>query len=173
MPAALILGCATPELPLPKGTSKGSHSIRLKEKSSYQSTPSKYQPGQRRVREAISSQLRSKGLQITSENPELVVAHLVIIQEDATTTALGEYFGSGLETEAIADLAHRRGVVDKKQPEYFQRAGLVIDILDAKTDELIFRNYVIRDILPEGTPDEVRQRLVSEAVQEVLAPFFR
>lgn len=173
LPALVLIGCSTPDLPLPKGTSEGYHSIRLKEKSSVVSTPAKYQLGQSFVRKAIATKLQAHGLKVTTGESELIAAHLVVIQEGDTTTALGEYFGSGLETDAIADLAHRRNVTNRNSPEYFRRAGLVIDILDAKTNELIFRNYVIRDILPEASLDAVRAQLIDEAVQEVLEPFWK
>jgi hypothetical protein len=35
----------------------------------------------------------------------------------------------------------------------------------------IYRDYVIRDILPAGTSEEVRRQLIDEAVREVLDSF--
>ena len=170
--AALALGCST-GVDLPKGTSRGYTSARLMSKQPHLTIPAEYQSAQSRIRRSISTELARNGLQVTSGPADLIVGHLVVLQDSAMTTYLDEYYGSGVEAEAISDAAHQAGVIESKRREYFQQAGLVIDVVDARTNELVFRNYVRRDILPAGTPASTREQVVNQAVAETLAPFFR
>ena len=165
---------ANPGINLPKGTSKGYRTVRLTAKTPYKTTPTRYQDGQRWVREAIAGQFRANGLQVVASGPaDLLVGHLVVVQDGAMTTSLDEYFGSGIEAKAISDLAHHRGVDETNRAGDFKKAGLVIDVMDARTQKLVFRNYVKRDLLPTGTAAATRRQVVNQAVAETLAPFFR
>ena len=170
--AVLVLGCSS-GVDTPKGTSKGYASARLMQRAPHLTPEPKYEPAQKMIREAISGQFRTNGLQMTSGAADLIVAHLVVLQDNAMTTYLDDFYGSGSDAESISDLAHERGVIKSDRRDYFHQAGLVIDVLDARTNELVFRNYVKRDVLPEGTSDSVRRQVISQAVAETLAPFFR
>jgi hypothetical protein len=171
-PVLLLCSCVS-SLEVLSGSSKDYASVRLIDKTPNIDTPTRYQQGQVWLRNDIQDLCNQNGLKVSSGPAELEIAHLVIIQNNITTTSLSEYFGSGLEAEALGNLAHRQGVVKSKEVEQFNRAGLVINVRETKTGKLIYRKYVKRDILPEGTPLEVRQRLVREAVIETLSPFFR
>ncbi len=170
--AALVLGCSS-GIDLPKGSARGYTTVRLIGQQPHLTIPAEYKSAQNRIRRAISNELQRNGLQVTSGPAQLIVAHLVVLQDNAMTTYLDDYYGSGLEAEAIADAAHQSQVVEGKRREYFRQAGLVIDVIDASTNKLIFRNYVKRDILPPGTPASTRNQVVDQAVAETLAPFFR
>ena len=175
--AVALLSCSSDldstDIYLPKGTSKGYRTVRLTSESPHQATPARYQDGQRLIRKALEGQFRTKGLQVTTGPADLLVGHLVIVQDGIMTTSLDEYFGSGIEAKAISDLAHQRGVDESGGTGNFKKAGLVIDVMDARTQKLVFRNYVKRDLLPAGTPDATRRQIIDQAVAETLAPFFR
>ena len=167
-----LSACTTGNLDFPKGTSKGYSSARLITIVPGRSTEPEFAFGQAMIRQSIARQFKANGLEFTDGPADLIVAHLVVIQDNDSTTYLDEYFGSTIEAEAISDLAHRRGVIEGKEREAFNRAGLVVDVLDARTNELVFRNYVKRDILPPGTSNTVRAQFIEEAVAETLQPFF-
>ena len=171
LPVLFLWSCST-GVDLPSGTSRGYSSVRLSDKAPHIDTPDRYKQGQKWARQNIRDLCQQKGLQVSEDSAQLEISRLVLIQDNSTTMALREYFTGGLEADAMEDLAHQRGVVQSKEVEQFNRAGLVIDVREINSGDLVYRNYVKRDILPEGTPLEVRQRLVQEAVIEALGPFF-
>jgi hypothetical protein len=63
-------------------------------------------------------------------------------------------------------------VIDGNRPDYFERAGLVVDVIDAKTNKLVFRNVSVGDIV-NGATDAQRKQRTADAVNEALAPFFK
>ena len=83
-----------------------------------------------------------------------------------------DHFGYGRDAIKILEKAHDRGVVENKSPDEFEAGAVVIDLLDARTNELVYRSFAKRDII-EGISDSDRERRIGEAVAEALAPFFR
>ena len=59
-----------------------------------------------------------------------------------------------------------------KRPDEFEAGAIVIDILDAKDNQLIYRHFAKRDLL-EGADTATRNARINEAVAEALEPFFR
>jgi hypothetical protein len=168
----LVAGCSS-GVDTPKGSSRGYSSVRLMARAPHLAPEPEYESGQQMIRGAISAQCSANGLRVTSGAADLVIAHLVVLQDNAMTTYLEDFYGAGADAESIADVAHERGVIKGKRRDYFQQAGLVIDVLDARTNKLVFRNYVKRDMLPEGASDSARRQVINQAVAETLAPFFR
>ena len=78
---------------------------------------------------------------------DLIVGYLVVQQDNAMTTYFDEYFGHGRDPDEISDAAHRKNVINGKRPDQFERAGVVVDVIDAKTYELVYRNYAAGDIV--------------------------
>ncbi len=124
------------------------------------------------IQQSLASQFRSNGLSIDPNNAELVVAYLLVIQDNASTVAIDDYFGYGRDSEKILDEAHMKGVVKSDRPDKFERGAIVIDVLDAKTNKLVYRNWAVRDTAP-GLSDSARRQRIDQAIAEALAPFFR
>jgi hypothetical protein len=124
------------------------------------------------IQDALANSFRSNGIAIDRENAELVVGYLLLIQDNATTLLIDDYFGYGRDAEHIADVAHIRGVVDNKSPDQFERGAIVIDVMDAKTNKLVYRNFAKRDI-HRGLSDSVRKQRIQEAIDEAMQKFFR
>ena len=87
------------------------------------------------------------------------------------TTSYNEYFGFNRDADGITDIAHTRGVIDSTTPDYFKRAGLLVDVIDAKTNKLVYRNKYVGPLV-EGGSDSARTQRVNNAVNQALAPFF-
>ena len=109
---------------------------------------------------------------MSDSDADLVVAYLLIIQDNASTLLIDDYFGYGRDAEHIADVAHIRGVVDNQRPDQFERGAIVVDVMDARTNKLVYRNWAKRDI-HRGLSDSVRQQRIQEAVNEAMQKFFR
>ena len=167
-----IVSCST-NVDMPKGTSNGYTSARLVQRNpnltaSTTATQSKIHG---MIQKSIASQFNSHGLTYGHGNAELTVAYLVIYQEPGMTARYEDYFGYGRSSEEIADLAHTRGVIDNKRPDYFKRAGIVVDVIDARTNKLIYRNFAAGDVVI-GASDSTRAARIDTAVGQALAPFF-
>jgi hypothetical protein len=136
---ASILASCGPGIDQPKGTSKGYTSARLTQRNP--NLPTISDPVQSGIHGMIQNSLRkqftAKGLAYGSANADLVVAYLVIYQETGMAASHDEYFGYGRSADAIIDRAHERGVIESKRPDFFRRAGIVIDLIDHKTNKLV------------------------------------
>lgn len=165
--------CAN-HIDMPKGTSKGYSSARLVERNPNRPAPS--DPTERQAHSMIQNSLEkkftSKGMSYGDREADLIVAYLVIYQEPGMTAEYPAYFGYGRDDMKIADAAHMRGVVDGKRPDYFRQAGIVIDIIDRKTNKLVYRGIAKNDVV-KGVDASARAARIDAAVAAALANFFK
>jgi hypothetical protein len=127
------------------------------------------------IQASITRNLASKGVAKVDNGGDITVAYLVVIGSNVTTAAIGDYFGYGPETSALLDKAHKgaskqydaftkRRIRDEKT---YLAGALVLDVLDARTIELQYRNFAYRDLLRQA-PKDVRAERIQEVVDEVL-----
>jgi hypothetical protein len=167
-----IISCST-NVDMPKGTSKGYTSARLvtRDPNLTASTTPTQNKVHGMIQKSLSSQFTANGLAYGKGNADLTVAYLVIYQEPGMTARYEDYFGYGRSADEIADLAHTRGVIDSKRPDYFKRAGIVIDVIDSRTNKLVYRNFAAGDVVT-GASDSTRAARINAAVGQALQPFF-
>lgn len=171
---ALGLSACSNSIDMPKGNSRGYNSARIVKRAP-DSAPiksSRERAVHNLIHKNIQSQFTSRGLGFNTPDSDLVVAYMVIYQDSSITTSFDEYFGYHRNSEEILNEAHERGVVDGKRPDYFERAGLLVDVIDSKTNKLVFRNISVGDLV-HGPSDVQRPEVVRAAVNEALAPFFK
>jgi hypothetical protein len=118
------------------------------------------------IQDAIAKSLTAKGLSETQDGADLTVAYLVIVGDNVSTMAIGEYFGYGRDSDALEDRAYD-AYTGSKNPNTFEAGTLLIDILDSKTFKLLSRDFVVKPIL-RNTSAEVRAERIQEAVDEAL-----
>ncbi len=166
-----VVSCST-TVDMPKGTSKGYTSARLVQRNP-NLTPNTATQAQVHpmIQKSIAKQFTSHGLSYGKNPAQLTVAYLVIYQEPGMTARFEDYFGYGRSTEEIADLAHTRGVIDNKNPDYFKRAGIVVDVIDSGTNKLVYRNFAAGDVVT-GASDSTRAARIDTVVGQALQPFF-
>ncbi|MCX6873459.1 MAG: DUF4136 domain-containing protein [Verrucomicrobia bacterium] len=171
---SLFLAACGPGVDMPKGTSKGYTSARLTQRDP--NRPAISNPTERSIhgmiQDSLRRQFRAKGLAYGTGSADLVVAYLVIYQEPGMTTSYEDYYGYGRPADAITDRAHDRGVIESKRPDYFQRAGIVIDLIDSRTNKLVYRNFATGDVV-RGASGKTRAARIDAAVAQALAGFFR
>lgn len=126
----------------------------------------------RAIRDAIAAEFTRHGISTTQDNPQLLYAFMVIRQNNVATTVNQQYFGFGRDASAIMDEAHRRGVIGGKTPTAFDMGAVVVDVLDTRTNKLIFRGFAKRPVT-EGLDPSARRSKINSAVAEAMAPFFR
>ena len=171
--ASFLASCA-PHVEQPKGTSKGYTSARLIQRDP--SSPAITNPVEKQihgmVQKSIAGQFTGHGLSFGKADSSLTVGYLVIYQEPGMTATYPQYFGYGRDEDKISDLAHTRGTLENKRPDYFRQAGIVIDVIDSHTQKLIYRGFSKGDVV-KGASAGTRAARINAAVTECLAPFFR
>lgn len=163
----------TSKVDMPKGTSRGYTSARLV-RTSKNPAPTFADisvNANKMIQNALAHEFRSNGLKVDANNADLVVGYMIIIQDNASTEAIDDYFGYGRDASEIMDRAHTVGVVDSNRPDMFKAGAIIVDVMDAKTNKLVYRNYAQRDLV--GNSDAVRKQRIDSAVAEALKPFFR
>ncbi len=170
---AVLAGCASVEQP--KGSSKGYSSVRFMRAKATLDPPEfidDSEQANRLIQAAITDQFRANGIEFGGEDADLAVGYLLIVQNNASTGMVNDYFGYGRDSLEISELAHKRGVLEGNRPDYFEAGAIVIDLVDAKTNKLVYRNFAKRDLLENPSEAQRRQR-INAAVAEALGPFFR
>ena len=118
------------------------------------------------IHESISRDLTGKGLSQVESGGDIIVAYLVIVGDNVSTTSINDYFGYGRNASALQDKA-QDAYAGSKNPNHFVAGTLLVDLVDSKTYKLLKRSYVVRPILSKPTP-EVRAEHIQEAVDAVL-----
>jgi len=171
---AVVFTSCSSSVDMPKGNSKGYTSARLVKRApdSPAITSSREKRVHNLIQGNIQAQFKARGMGYNAPHADLVVGYMVVYQDNAMTTSFDDYFGFGRGGREILDVAHKKGVIDGNRPDYFERAGLVVDVIDAKTNKLIFRNVSVGDIV-NGASDAQRKKIIADAVSEALTPFFK
>ena len=170
----LFSGCNS--IDLPKGTSKG-YSTYTIYKHSPDSAPgflSKKDRTNKLIKTALKQEFSEHDLEESEsiKDADLVIAFLLIVQDTASSTAIGDYYlNSGDE---ILTKAHRLNMKKTKKyyTESYIKGSLIVDIIDREENELIYRDYVTRNMF-DSQSEEERQQTIVEAVAEVTEAFFQ
>jgi hypothetical protein len=171
--AALGLVSCVPNVDMPKGSSKGYTSARLIQRDQGLPAPStaieKQVHGM--IQKSLEKTFTSKGMSYGKGDADLIVAYMVIYQEPGMTADYRDYFGYGRDAGEIATIAHARGVEKNNRTDYFKQAGILIDVVDTRTNKLVYRGFSKNDVI-KGATDGTRAARIDAAVTEALAPFF-
>lgn len=123
------------------------------------------------IRQGITSRFEQEGLTVSDGDADLIIAFLLVTQNNVTTTTVGQYFGSGDDRAKILDVAHKKGVIKSNRIEAYEAGAVVIDVVDAQSSKLLYRNFAKRDIDRQRSKEEGKQ-VLEEAVNEALDAFF-
>lgn len=168
--AITVAGCST--VPMPKGSSKGYSSARFIAPNAplgNDDSPG-FVEANRMIKKAVAAEMEKNGLQIVEGNADLIIAHLIILQDNASTSYSNQYYGLQ-EFSDIVDLAHKEGM-KQHYPEHVQKRALVIDLIDARTYKLVYRNYALSGTLA-NLSEQDRQAYIDSMVGQTLQQFFR
>ena len=118
------------------------------------------------IQEAIANNLTAKGLTRVAQGGDITVAYLLVVGNNVSTSAINDYFGYSPDAMALIDKAHA-AYTDGKQRTYFEAGTLLIDLVDSRTQKVLDRNYVTRELL-QNAPEDARKARLAEAVNEAL-----
>jgi hypothetical protein len=166
--ALLVAGCSSTPIRVDHGPIRASSFsfIAAPPTDTPNFAPDRWAPIHAMIQDSISRNLADKGLSHVATGGDVIVAYLVIVGDNANTEAVSTYFGYGRNAGALHDKAHE-AYNNSKNPNYFQAGTLLVDIIDAKTYELLKRSYVVRPLLNNPTT-EIRTEHIQEAVDAVL-----
>lgn len=171
--ALAAVSCSSVEMP--KGTSRGYTSARLvtlAKAPTYDPSIPNQASANRMIQKSLAANFRANNFQVGPGSAELIVGYLVLVQNNYSTLALDDYFGYGRDSQEIVDRAQELGVVKNSRPDAFESGTIVVDVIDAKTNKLVYRGHATRDIYRNNS-DSARQALINDAVTEALQGFFR
>ncbi len=117
-------------------------------------------PFDKRARAAADQNLAEKGLQLTQDSPDLLVIYHIGTQEKIQATS----YGYSYYPYSYGYYGHR---VDIYQ---YTEGTLVLDLVDAETDQLVWRGYVTDTIQHNPDPQRVEARL-DEAFHRMLTNY--
>ena len=173
MAAGLLASCST-SVDMPQGKRGNYQSVRLIQRSP--NAPAITNATEKQVhgmiQNSLARQFTSKGMSYGSGSADLAVAYMVIYQQPGMTATYDDYFGYGRGSREISDVAHIRGSIESKRPDFFRQVGIVVDLVDLRTGKLIFRNIAKGDVIQGATPS-TRAARIDQAIAQALAPFFR
>ena len=113
----------------------------------------------RRIKKAVNTELQAKGLLKTANNPDFLIA---------------EYHGKRDQIQ-VSDAGHGRGGRYGYRPVgvsayTFEEGSLILDFVDAKSKQMIWRGSAKAEVQNIMTPEE-REKLINEAVKKILKKF--
>ncbi len=118
------------------------------------------------IQSAIIKDLTAKGLVRTEGKGDVIVAYMVILGNNVSTEALTTYFGADRHADLLHDKA-QDAYSGSQNPNNFEAGTLLIDVVDGKTFELLYRNFIVSPI-EGGTTMAERDALIQDAVDAVL-----
>jgi hypothetical protein len=125
------------------------------------------QLNQSRIISAVKSQMTKKGFQEV-ENPDLKVNAVIILQDKKSVTANTDYYGYGGYYRPYAWGGGMSSSSTTYNVTNYKDGSLIIDIVDAKTDKLVWEGIGNKEIdKPASDPDKA----INDAVAQIMAGF--
>ena len=113
-----------------------------------------------RVKKAVNAELQAKGLMMTSNNPDFLIAEHLGKKDKVQVTNWGynyDQYGMDLGPQGVDTYQYEEG-------------SLILDFVDAKSNKMIWRGVAKAEIDNVDTPEK-KEKLINEAVQEILKNF--
>jgi hypothetical protein len=122
--------------------------------------------GNKMIQKAITRNLAARGINAVGMGGDVMVAYLVILGNNVSTTRIADYFGYTDDAEKLQDKA-QKAYTSTKNRNNFEAGTLLIDIVDGKSSKLLKRGYVTRPWLQGMSANEKAAR-IQEAVDAIL-----
>jgi uncharacterized lipoprotein YajG len=119
------------------------------------------------IQAAITKNFAARGISKADSGGDVTVAYLVIVGNNVSTTAVGDYFSQSEDATALQDELSK-AYTNNKNPNYFEAGTLIIDVIDSKTYKLLKRGYASRQIL-QNPSTQARAERIQGVVDQILA----
>lgn len=118
------------------------------------------------IQQAINRNLAAKSVTQVPSGGDVIVAYLVVVGNNSTTTSLNSYFGYTDDSNAFVDKVHAQETGGQARG-YFEEGTLVIDFVDPATSKVLQRRCIQAPLLRNLT-NEARSERVQGIVDQVL-----
>ena len=116
-----------------------------------------------RVKNAVNAELKAKGLMMTSNNPDFLIAEHLGKKDQVQVTDWGYGYGRR------GYRGGHRGTGGVSVYQY-EEGFLILDFVDAKSKKLIWRGSVKAEVQNVDTPEK-REKRINAAVKEILKKY--
>jgi hypothetical protein len=117
-----------------------------------------------RVKSAVNDELKDKGLMMTSDNPDFLIAEHLGKKDKIQVTDWGYDYGP------YRGYWGRYPAPGGISVSEYEEGSLILDFVDAKSKKMIWRG-VAKAVVDRANTPEKREKLINEAVQEILKNF--
>ena len=117
-----------------------------------------------RVKNAVNAEMKAKGLMMTSDNPDFLIAEHLGKKDKVQVTDWG--YGYGPHGGYWGGYWGPGGVSTYE----YEEGSLILDFVDAKSKKMIWRGVAKAEINSANTPEK-KEKLINEAVNEILKNF--
>ena len=117
-----------------------------------------------RVKKAVNAELQAKGLTMTSDNPDFLIAEHLGKKDKVQVTDWG--YGYGPHGGYWGGYWGPGGVSTYE----YEEGSLILDFVDAKSNKMIWRGVAKAEVNKANTPEKA-EKLINEAVHEILKNF--
>jgi hypothetical protein len=114
-----------------------------------------------RVKNAVNAEMKAKGLMMTSDNPDFLIAEHLGKKDKVQVTDWG--YGYGPHGGYWGGYWGPGGVSTYE----YEEGSLILDFVDAKSKKMIWRGVAKAQIDSADTPEK-KEKLINEAVNEIL-----
>ena len=111
-----------------------------------------------RVKNAVNAELKAKGLMMTSDNPDFLIANHVGERDQVQVSNYGYGYGGR---------GYRGGYGGGMSTYAFEEGFLILDFVDAQSKKLIWRGSAKAEVTDVNTPEK-SEKLINAAVKEIL-----
>lgn len=106
----------------------------------------------KRIKNSVAEQLEARGYQYSKENPELTIHYHIIIEDKTVmrTDPYGYYYGPYWARSEVTVFEFREG-------------SLIIDLMDAATNNLVWRGWMnpfMRNENPEKAEEQIKEAVL-------------
>ena len=116
-----------------------------------------------RVKNAVNAELKAKGLMMSSNNPDFLIAEHLGKMNKVRVTDWGYGYGA---YERYGRSWGSRGISTHQYEEGF----LILDFVDTKSKKLIWRGSANAEVQHVNTPEK-SEKLINAAVKEILKKY--
>ncbi len=116
-----------------------------------------------RVKNAVNAELKAKGLMMTSNNPDFLIAEHLGKKDKVQVTDWGYGYGH----RGYRGGSRGRSGVSTYQ---YEEGSLILDFVDTKSKKLIWRGSLKAEVQNADTPEKI-DTLINEAVKEILKKY--
>lgn len=113
----------------------------------------------KRIKSAVQKQLSKQGYELAAENPDLILHYHIIVKDQSVliTEPFGYSYGPYWGRTNTNIYSYKEGT-------------LILDLMDNKTNHLMWRGWAVTDVKESYSPKEV-EALIEEVVSKIFRKF--